>query len=94
MNKVSDGQNLFAKLEVVVNRYLKLPIEYLGAVPWDTQLSDAVMQQKPVSLSSPNAKSTIAFEEIAIKLMGEEKPVKKRGMAAFFSHIIAGKKLN
>ena len=94
VNKVSDGQSLFAKLEVVVNRYLKLPIEYLGAIPWDTQLSDAVMQQKPVSLSSPNAKSSLAFEEIATKLMGEEKPVKKRGMAAFFSHIIAGKKLN
>lgn len=94
VNKVSDGQSLFAKLEVVVNRYLKLPIEYLGAIPWDTQLSDAVMQQKPVSLSSPNAKSSLAFEEMAIKLMGEEKPVKKRGMAAFFSHIIAGKKIN
>lgn len=94
VNKVSDGQSLFAKLEVVVSRYLKLPIEYLGAIPWDTQLSDAVMQQKPVSLSNPNAKSSLAFEEIATKLMGEEKPVKKRGMAAFFSHIIAGKKLN
>lgn len=94
VNKVSDGQSLFAKLEVVVSRYLKLPIEYLGAIPWDTQLSDAVMQQKPVSLSNPNAKSSQAFEEIATKLMGEEKPVKKRGMAAFFSHIIAGKKSN
>ena len=94
VNKVSDGQNLFNKLEVVVSRYLKLPIEYLGAIPWDTQLSDAVMQQKPVSLSNPNAKSSLAFEEIATTLMGEEKPVKKRGMAGFFSHIIAGKKLN
>lgn len=94
VNKVSEGLNLFSKLEVVANRYLKLPIGYLGAIPWDTQLSDAVMQQKPVSLSNPNAKSSLAFEEIAAKLMGEEKPTKKRGMAAFFSHIIAGKKLN
>ena len=94
VNKVSEGLNLFNKLEVVASRYLKLPIGYLGAIPWDTQLSDAVMQQKPVSLSNPNAKSSLAFEEIAAKLMGEEKPTKKRGMAAFFSHIIAGKKLN
>lgn len=94
VNKVSEGLNLFSKLEVVASRYLKLPIGYLGAIPWDTQLSDAVMQQKPVSLSNPNAKSSLAFEEIAAKLMGEEKPTKKRGMAAFFSHIIAGKKLN
>lgn len=92
VNKLSEGTALFEKLEVVVNRYLKIPITYLGAVPWDSQLTDAVMQQKPVSLSNPNAKSSVAFKEIAAKLMGEEKPVKKRGMAAFFSHIITGKK--
>ena len=94
VNKVSEGPVLFDKLEVVASRYLKLPISYLGAIPWDHQLSEAVMQQKPVSLSNPNAKSSIAFEEIAAKLMGEDKPVKKRGMAAFFSHIIIGKKIN
>lgn len=94
VSKVSEGTSLFNKLEVVVSRYLKLPITYLGAVPWDSQLTDAVMQQKPVSLSHPNAKAAMAFEEIAAKLMGEDKPVKKRGMAAFFSHIITGKKLN
>ena len=92
VNKMSEGTALFDKLEVVSSRYLKLPITYLGAVPWDRQLSEAVMQQKPVSLSYPNAKASIAFEEIAAKLMGEEKVMKKRGMAAFFSHIISGKK--
>ena len=92
VSKMSEGTALFAKLEVVVNRYLKMPISYLGAVPWDQHLTEAVMQQKPVSLSNPNAKSALAYEEIAAKLMGEDKPVKKRGMAAFFSHIISGKK--
>ena len=94
VNRASEGELLFKKLEVVVNRYLKLPISYLGAVPCDNLLSEAVMQQKPVSLSNPNAKSSLAFEQIAAKLMGEERPIKKRGMAAFFSHIITGKKLN
>lgn len=92
VNKIADGDALFHKLQAVVNRYLKVPITYLGAVPWDQQLAEAVMQQKPVSLSYPNAKSTMAYEEIAAKLMGEEKPRKKRGMAAFFSNIISGKK--
>ena len=93
VNRISDGEALFNKLEAVVNKYLKVPISYLGAVPWDQQLADAVMQQKPVSLSYPNAKATLAYEEIAAKLMGEEKPRKKRGMAAFFTHIISGKKM-
>lgn len=90
-----EGQALFHKLDMVVGRYLKLPITYLGAVPQDNQLSKAVMQQMPVSLQSPGAKSAIAFENIAAKLMNKElnKNIEKRGMAAFFSHIISGKKL-
>ena len=51
------------------------------------------MQQTPVSLQNPNAKSALDYEEIAARLMNKElnKNVVKRGMAAFFSHIVAGK---
>lgn len=96
-NKVlskEDGQMLYNKLNAVVNRYLKLPMSYLGAIPDDQLLSKAVMQQTPVSLQSPQAKSSLAYEEIASKLMNMEYSGKitKRGMAAFFSHIITGKK--
>lgn len=96
-NKVdsqNEGQTLFNKLNAVVTRYLKLPITYLGAVPQDSQLSKAVMQQMPVSLQSPGAKSALAYEAVAAKLMNKEndQTVTKRGMAAFFSHIITGKK--
>ena len=93
LNK-EEGQMLFNKLNAVVSRYLKLPISYLGAIPDDTLLSRAVMQQTPVSLANPNAKSSLAYEEIALKLMNKEltNSVPKRGMAAFFSHIVAGNK--
>ena len=95
-NKVDDqkdGERLFEKLNTVVGRYLKIPISYLGAIPQDSQLSKAVMQQMPVSLQSPAAKSAVAYENIAAKLMNKElsKSVPKRGMAAFFSHIVTGK---
>lgn len=98
-NKVDDqneGQTLFNKLNAVVGRYLKLQIDYLGAVPQDNQLSKAVMQQMPVSLQTPAAKSSLAYEAIAAKMMNRElnKNVTKRGMAAFFSHIVSGKKFN
>ena len=95
-NKVDDqkdGEKLFEKLNTVVSRYLKIPISYLGAIPQDNQLSKAVMQQMPVSLQAPAAKSAVAYENIAAKLMNKElsKSVPKRGMAAFFSHIVTGK---
>lgn len=98
-NKVDsqgEGRALFIKLNAVVSRYLKLPISHLGTVPQDSQLAKAVMQQMPVSLQTPQAKSALAYEAIAAKLMNKEmsENVPKRGMAAFFSYIISGKKNN
>lgn len=96
VEKQEDGNALFNKLNVVVQRYLKLPITYLGAIPQDEKLSQAVMQQTPVSLANPLAKSAKCYEAIAATLMNKEQnaEVKKRGMAAFFSHIVTGKKLS
>lgn len=91
---LEDGQTLFNKLDAVVSRYLKIPITYLGEIPEDHQLARAVMQQLPVSLKSPGARSAIAYETIAAKMMNREMGHNrlKRGMEAFFSHILAGKK--
>lgn len=94
VNNREEGEGLFNKLNAVVSKYLNLPITYLGSVPQDEQLSKAVMQQMPVSLQSPSAKSTRAYIEIVQTLMygpGISK-LPKRGMAAFFTHIISGKK--
>ncbi len=96
VEKQEDGHALFNKLNVVVTRYLKLPITYLGAIPQDEKLAQAVMQQTPVSLQNPSARSSKSYELIAAKLMNKElnKDLKKRGMAAFFSHLVTGKKLS
>lgn len=93
VEKESEGQMLFQKLNSVVVRYLKVPMTYLGCIPLDMQLSKAVMQQMPVSLQNPGAKSSIAFERVAYKLLEKEEEERqpKRGMAAFFSHIVTGK---
>lgn len=94
VSKGPEGQILFDKLNAVVERYLKIPMTYLGYIPEDTQLAFSVMQQVPVSLQDPGARSTKAFERIAERLLDRKEAERqpKRGMAAFFSHIINGKK--
>lgn len=94
VSSVDEGEVMYNKLNSVVNRYLKLPVSYLGAIPQDSHLEEAVMQQMPVSMQSPNSKSARAFEKMAYALMDKEydKSLAKRGMAAFFSHIVAGNK--
>ena len=96
-NKVDnqeEGKQLYSKLSTVVNRYLKLQLDYLGSVPQDKHLSKAVMQQMPVSLQNPTAASSVAYQKMAEVLMNKEADnnVPKRGMAAFFSHIVTAKK--
>ncbi len=95
-NKVStseEGKLLFSKLNAVVQRYLHLNIEYLGCIPQDTELSDAVMQQSPICISNQNAKSSKAFKDIAMTLMDipHESQVYRRGMAGFFANMVRGK---
>ena len=94
VDSAEEGDQLFAKLNTVVGRYLRVPLEFLGYVPQDKQLSKAVMQQMPVSLQHPNAASSMAYQKMAEILMNKEtnQSVPKRGMAAFFSHIVTGKK--
>ena len=94
VEKESEGQILFSKLNAVIERYLKVPMTYLGYVPEDSQLSKSVMQQVPVSLHNPGAKSTAAYERIAARLLDREEAQRqpKRGMAAFFSYIITRKR--
>lgn len=53
VEKEADGEALFNKLDAVVARYLKIPINFLGVIPQDPQLVKAVMQQTPVSIQSP-----------------------------------------
>lgn len=96
-NKVSgdiEGETMYNKLNTVVNRYLKLSVSYLGAIPQDHHLEDAVMQQQPVSMYRPGSKSALAYERMAYSLMDKEydRTLVKKGMAAFFSHIASGGK--
>lgn len=91
VDKEEDGRILYNKLNAVVTRYLKIPMTYLGSIPQDIQLSKAVMQQSPVSIQSPAAKSSLAYETIACRLLDKEEEQRqpRRGMAAFFSHMIS-----
>lgn len=91
-NKVSsmtESKNIFEKLSVVVNRFLHLDLEYLGAVPQDNAITKAIMKQKPVSLAYPASTSASAFVQIREKMdLGENAiPHQKKGVARFFSNV-------
>ena len=93
-NKVrseQDGWLIFQKLNSVVSKFLDGKIEYLGMVPDDALLRKAVLQQNPVSLYRPNARSSKAFEILAERLMEDtdiSEISEKRGITHLFSNLI------
>lgn len=88
-NRVSnydEGRNLFNKLGLVVEKFLKMNLKFLGIIPNDNNMSKAVISQKPVSMLYPNSESAKAYEEVANALMEnrEGKEIKRKGLANAF----------
>lgn len=90
VESATEGQNLFEKMSVVSEKFLNIPISYLGSVPMDDQIPKAVMRQKPVSVINPEAPSSKAIRQIAQKILelDSEEVSDKRGMFQLFSNLI------
>lgn len=88
-----EGIGLFQNLNVVAGKFLGMSLEYLGMIPQDDSILKAVMQQTPVSIKSPDAKATRAFEQLSGRLMNEdiEMPLKKKGFADLLMNLVRRK---
>ncbi len=84
-----DADELFEKLGVVVNKFLNIDIDYLGAVPYDLNMQRAVMRQEPLSMASPTASAARSIEKIASLLTDkEEEKISPFGIMQLFSRVI------
>lgn len=89
-NKVSsyeEGQNLFSKLDVVVSKFLKVNLKFLGVIENDPNMSKAVYAQKPISLAYPEsvgAKNIKQITEVLLDMKDEYEPEHK-GLASMFA---------
>lgn len=91
VNNQYDGKELYHKLSLVVEKFLSIQIEYLGAIPQDSNVSKAVMQQKPFSLLYPNSPSSKAIYGIAHQLEDEVKTIENKqtgGITGLFSRLL------
>lgn len=82
-----EAEELFDKLGVVVNKFLNIDIEYLGAVPFDSNMQKAVMRQEPLSMTISDSAAVKAVERIANRLEGMEEE-HRFGIMQLFSNII------
>ena len=93
VDSYAEAKELYNKLNLVVDKFLHIKMEYLGAIPQDTNVSKAIMQQKPYSIVYPNTPSTKAIYELA-NMMCENTPQGAhsiKGIAQLFSNLIRTK---
>ena len=85
----AEGPELYEKLNIVSEKFLDIPLEYLGFIPQDQNSSKAILQQQPVSVLYPNSPASKAIDNLAQKICNVENvTVEKKGMAQLFSNLI------
>lgn len=85
-----EAKQLYTKLNLVVEKFLTIKMGFLGAIPQDTNVTKAVMQQKPYSVQYPNAPASKAVYELANILCDNASPRAQSvsGIAGLFSNLI------
>ena len=80
----NDALDVYRKLTMVANRYLDISIDYLGSVPEDRQMIDAIRKQKVISELIPGSKITTAFRQLASRICTEPLQASPKGNLQFF----------
>ncbi len=85
-----DASELHEKLGIVVSKFLNIDIDFLGSIPYDDNMSKAILRQEPVVLSAPESKASRSIMEIASKIGETELPQEEQGFGIMrlFSSVI------
>lgn len=81
-----EGIVTYSKFKTVVNKFLKINIEYLGCILEDKKLIESVKMQKPILLSFPKANAALNINRICERIL-ENKIVEKIERKNVFSRI-------
>jgi flagellar biosynthesis protein FlhG len=84
VRSMREGRELFNRLYRVAEQFLDVRLDYLGAVPFDERVHDAVKKQKAVIIAYPDSSASKAFYQMAKKV--EDWPSKRSvgGNTSFF----------
>ncbi|MCB2214720.1 MinD/ParA family protein [Desulfofustis glycolicus] len=80
----NEALEVYKKLTTVANRYLDVSIDYLGSIPVDRQMNDAIRKQRAYVELFPSSKIAAAFAALAGRLCSETGPSVPKGNIQFF----------
>ena len=85
----NDPRKTFAKLATTATHFLNASLHYLGALPEDSWVSEAVIRQEPYLIAGPNSKISSETKKLAprlVQLPFHNEP--KGGLQIFFEDIV------
>lgn len=81
-----EGEATFRRLETVAQRFLGVQPEFLGVVPRDNAVYDAVHRQVPFVIDNPHMPASRAIDAMARRLAGTDEPV-ARGLGGLLQRL-------
>ncbi|MBW2328538.1 MAG: P-loop NTPase, partial [Deltaproteobacteria bacterium] len=79
-----EALEVFRKLTMVADRYLDISIDYLGSIPADQQMVDAIRKQQVIVDLFPTSKISMAFDILARTIADEPQNLEPKGSIQFF----------
>ncbi|OQX20180.1 MAG: flagellar synthesis regulator FleN [Desulfobulbaceae bacterium A2] len=79
-----EALDVFRKLTMVANRYLDISIDYLGSLPSDRLMLDAIRRQQPVISLHPTSRLAIAFAGLGRLIAQDPSHLEAKGSVQFF----------
>ncbi len=79
-----EALDVFRKLTMVANRYLDISIDFLGSIPEDKIMVEAIKKQKVISELHPHSKVANAFSQLADRICSEQNHSEPKGNLQFF----------
>ncbi len=87
----SEAREVYLRLNNATNHFLGLPIEYLGHIPHDHNVSKAVKKQRLIAELFFDSKVTKCMSEIVEKICRRQPECYENGTIKFFDRSIMGK---
>ena len=92
VNNVTDealGRAAYRRLRRAVERFLQVELKYLGYIPSDAAVNEAVIEQKAVVQAFPSSAAALALDGLARRLDSEFQEQRvKGGMQFFFKQLL------
>ena len=79
-----EALDVYRKLTMVANRYLDISIDYIGSIPRDKLMVEAIRKQQVLVQLFPDSKTSQAFEALARSIIQEPQTLEPKGSIQFF----------